>query len=210
MPRKKKSGFHFVNMKPSLKKIEKDIQAIDNSIGGAHSEIINLAQQIIQRDGFLEAKGTIKNGKKRGQYGDTPGANRKSKKGIDAFHDKKIADRSGQLPGLFSELSFSKAPLSSKNLFTASNKGIDVRIFKQNKKILAVYAITGKYEKIFGIFENGSKKEKIVSSSGKVKNVRRGQRRIVRQGLGKALRRWKKINNFYLQRTLKQRNLVKI
>lgn len=210
MPRKKKQGFHFVNMKPSLKKIEKDIQEIDNSIGGAHAEIINLAQKIIQRDGFLEAKGTIIKSGKRPQYGETPGANRKSKRGVNAFHDKKIADRSGTLPELFGELNFSKASLSSKNLYTASNKGVDVRIFKQNRKILAVYAITGKYEKVFGVFENGIKKEKITTPSGRVKNVRRGQRRIVRQGLGKALRRWKKINNFYLERTLKERNLAKI
>lgn len=207
----KKSGFKFVNMKPSLKKIEKDIQAIDNSIGGAHAEIINLAQQIIQREGFLDAKGTILNkGGKRPQYGKTPGANRASKKGVLAFHKSKIADRSGTLPQIFGELQFAKAPITSKNIFTASNEGIDVRIYKTGRQYKAVYSLKGKYDKIFGIFDNGGKRERITGPNGKAKNIRRGQRRVIRQGLGKALRRWDKINKFYLERTLKERNLAKI
>jgi hypothetical protein len=212
MPRKKKTGFEFVNMKPSLKKIERDIQEIQNSVGGAHAEIINLAQKLIQREGFLDGKTSIINGDSSApQYTDVSGANRKSKKGANTFHSTKIVERkNSQLKTIFKELNFSKSPIGSKNLYTASNEGIDVRIFKDRRRIKAVYSLKGKYDKIFGVFDGGSKKEKITDSKGKTKNVRRGQRRVIRQGLGKALRRWDKINKFYLEKTIKARNLAKL
>jgi len=211
MPRKKKSGFEFVNMKPSLKKIERDIQEIQSSVGGAHAEIINLAQKIIQREGFLDGKSSVVNkAAKRPQYREVGGANRASKKGVNTFHKSKIVDRGGDLPGIFTELNFAKAPLTSKTLYTAQNKGIEVKIFKDNRRIKAVYTLKGKYDKIFGIFDNGSKKEVIRTAKGKTKNVRSGQRRVIRQGLGKALRRWDKLNKFYVEKAIKARNLAKI
>lgn len=207
----KKSGFKFVNMKPSLKKIENDINSIQSSIGGAHAEIINLAQIVIKREGFLNGVNSRISSGKRPQYAPVPGANLTRKRGGDpTFHKSKLVDRGGSLPNIFQELNFSKGPLGSSTLYSASNEGIDVRIIKTNRQIKAIYSLKGKYERIFGIFENGGKKEKITSPNGKVKNIRRGQKRIVRQGLGKALRRWSKINKFYLDRTLKERSLAKI
>jgi len=207
----KKSGFKFVNMKPSLKKIEKDINSIQSSIGGAHAEIINLAQIVIQREGFLNGRNTKISSGKRPQYAPTSGANLTRKKGgKPTFHKTKLVDRGGSLPNIFKELNFSKGPLGSKTLYSAKNEGVSVRIIKTNRQIKAIYSLEGKYDRIFGIFENGSKKERITSPNGRVKNVRKGQKRIVRQGLGKALRRWNKINKFYLERTLKERSLAKI
>lgn len=211
MPRKKKTGFEFVNMKPSLKKIEKDIQEIQSSIGGAHAEIINLAQKVIQREGFLEGKNSVVNKTaKRPQYRNVPGANRASKKGVNTFHKSKLVDRGGNLPSIFTQLNFTRSPFGSKNLFTAANEGVEVRIYKDRGRIKAVYSLRGKYDRIFGIFDNGSKKEVIRTAKGKTKNVRRGQRRIIRQGLGKALRRWDKLNKFYVEKAIKARNLAKI
>jgi len=167
---------------------------------------------LIQREGFLDGKTSIINGDSSApQYTDVSGANRKSKKGANTFHSTKIVERkNSQLKTIFKELNFSKSPIGSKNLYTASNEGIDVRIFKDRRRIKAVYSLKGKYDKIFGVFDGGSKKEKITDSKGKTKNVRRGQRRVIRQGLGKALRRWDKINKFYLEKTIKARNLAKL
>ena len=110
----KKKPFQFVNMKKSLKKIENDISSIDNAIGGAHAEIINLAQVIIKREGFLEGKNSQIIGRKGGKiYKEVSGANRTRKNGDggNVFHKSKLVDRGGGLPGLFEELNFSRGPL---------------------------------------------------------------------------------------------------
>ncbi len=105
MPKKKKP-FQFVNMKPSLKKIENDISSIDSSIGGAHAEIINLAQIAIQRECFIDARNSVIRGSKGGKiYKPVAGATlgrKNSSNGEKLFHKTKLMDRSGSLPPIFS------------------------------------------------------------------------------------------------------------
>lgn len=206
----KKPGFYPTNMTPSLKKIENDINSIQSSIGGAHAELINFAQLTIQKEGFLNGRNSELHGGKFPEYKQVAGANRSNKKGNKTFHSLKVVDRGGSLPSLFTQLNFSKAPLSSKTLFKAKNKGVLVKINKEGNNIITSYKFIGKWEKIIGIRENGNRKEVISTiKNGRVKNTRKGQRRIVFNGLGKALRRWKKINKFYLDNNIEKRNKVK-
>lgn len=207
---RKKNGFTFVNMKPSLKKIEKDIQEIQSASGRAMYDVINLGQKIIQREKFIDGKSstidvTTRNGKTRRIYKEAPGANKLNKNNKRVFHKTKIVDRGGDLPRLFNQLNFKKFPGTSTTLYAAQNQGVFVKIIKDGKRIIAKYQLKGKYDRIFGIFHNGSRVERMVVN-GKEVIKRDGTRPIIRLGLKTALRRWKNLSKFYVERAIKSRN----
>lgn len=216
MPQKK--PFQFVNMKPSLKKIEKDIHEIGQAVGIAQADMVNLAHVIIPREHIINGVPYTERTKKgQLQYKAVPGANRarkpqkNKKENPKVFHKSKLIERSGNsMSAIFNKLNFKKFGIGSNKIAEAQDGDIKVSIFKRSGKIMTVYSMTGEMGRKFGILDGGSKTERITDSKGNIKNVKGGQRRVVRQGLSKALRRWDKLNKFYIERAIKKRNLEKL
>lgn len=206
---KAKSGF-ILKTPLAVKKIEKDIDAFQFSVGHAGADLANIVQLEIRNKGFLPAIGTTVNKGRSKQYKRTAGANLASKKNEELrFHKSKIVNRNDTLPQIFEELKFKKHGFG-KLMYSASNDGIDVKITREKKNIIINYAFKGKYDKIFGQFEGGRKTIQVKSISGRVRNKRIGHKRIVSSGFRRAVRRWKKLNNFRIEQALKKRSLARI
>lgn len=204
------TGIHF-DLKGAKKKTALALQEIDQSIGGAHAEVINFAQHLIQTEGFID--GTSQTEKARGGstliYKAVPGGNRSRRKGKqeNVFHKTKIVERqNNSLRGIFTKLSFKKHSGLGKNLYSAQNHGVKVEIRKSGNKYLTIYSLLGKFDKIFFNLQHGGKKIVLKKPGGEEKNVKLGQRQVIKSGLGKALRRWQALNKFYLSKGIKEAN----
>jgi hypothetical protein len=205
----KKSG--LIPTKPNaIKKIENDIAAFQFSVGEAGADLINLVQMEISKKGFLPAPNSVKNkGRKSQSYKVVPGANKQNVRGENTYHKSKILDRSRSLPEIFEELKFQKHRLG-RTMYSAKNKGLDVKITRGSKKVTVLYKFLDKYAKIFGTFEGGFKTIDIKDINGKSKKQRVGQRKVVSNGFRRAVRRWKKLNTFRTEEALKMRSTARI
>jgi hypothetical protein len=205
----KKSGLIMTKPNP-IKKIEKDIAAFQFSVGEASVDLINLVQMEIRKKGFLSAPNSVKDKGRRSQsYKVTPGANKQNSRGENVYHKTKILDRSKALPEIFDELKFQKHRLG-RTMYSAKNKGLDVKITRSKANITIIYKFVDKYSKIFGTFEGGFKSIKIQDINGKSKRQKVGQRKVVSNGFRRAVRRWKKLNTFRTEEALRTRSLERI
>jgi hypothetical protein len=207
------------NIPSVVRKIDKDLDEIQRTIGDATADLVNLAFNDIQKKSFLDGRGATKSVGRIELYGDIPGANRGTRKNPDrrAFHKSKVVDRGGSLPFAFVQLTFHKV-MGFRKMSVGTNGVAKVEIQRDgSKENPKGQKVNIRWEGKFGDALNklhfgaggGKEKIEITNSKGKIQNVRRGQRAIAFNGLKKFMKRWNKYVEFQLTGTIKKANRKK-